>query len=461
LNNFPRPLVLAAIAGCLIVAYPAAAWYTGTRVEATMNTWSTQANQYPNLKVVKHEFKRGVFSSTEDTIIEFPAGLFPKLPPVAGAPEPQSLQVHFINHIKHGPFPGLRFGSATIDTELVLDDTTKAAAEKIFGQQAPLQILTKLNYLGGGSVLLSSPAVTTTIDQTQSKIEWKGIKLDIGFSGDYKDLSMKLDAPGLNAHMQDGSNLVMGAIAANGTMQQVAPNSFLYLGKTTATLDQLKMSSAVPTKSFDLQKLTIESDVSSKADLIDMVAKVGAQKLITSKMEFSDIHYDYGIRHLHQPTLIKLVDAIYHPPQNQAGTDPTQNVIGPWKEFGPILLQNKPEFSIDRISVTTPEGEAKLSATATIGDASIDDLQSFALLMPKLLASATVSVPEPMMTKLMMGSVTDPDMQAKMQQGFKQQIATFEQQGYIIRKDQILSANLDWKQGQMTINGKPMPGAAH
>lgn len=459
MNNSPRPLVLATIFGCLIVAYPAAAWYTGTRVEATMNAWSAQTDQYPNLKVIKHDFKRGLFSSTEDTVIEFSPGLFPKLPPAAGAPDPQPLQLHFINHISHGPFPGLRFGSATIDTELVLDGTTKAAAEKIFGQQVPLQIRTKLNYLGGGSVLLSSPAVTTTIDQTQDKIEWKGVKLDVGFSGDYKDVTMKLDAPGLNAHMQDGSNLVMGTISVSGTMQQAAPNSFLYLGKTTASLDQLKMSSAAPTKSFDLQKLTIESDVSSKADLVDMVAKVDAQKLITSKMEFSDIHYDYGIRHLHEPTLIKLVDAIYHPPKDQAGANPVQNLAGPWKEFGPLLLQNKPEFSIDRISVTTPEGEAKLSATATIGDAGIDDLQSFALLMPKLLASASVSVPEPMMTKLMMGSVTDPDMQAKMQQGFKQQIAAFEQQGYIVRKDQILSASLDWKQGQMTINGKPMPGA--
>lgn len=465
MNNFPRPIVLATIAGCLLVAYPAAAWFTGMRIESKMNEVRLQTDQYPNLKVVKHEFKRGVFSSTEDTVVEFSSELFPKLPSAADAADaadasnPQPLQLHFINHIQHGPFPGLRFGSATIDTELVLDGAMKAAAEKVFGQQAPLLIHSTLNYWGSGSVLLSSPAFTTTVEKTQDKVEWKGVKLNIDFGRDYKNLHFKLDAPGLDDHMQNGSDLIMGAIAATGDMQQAAPNSFLYLGKTSATLDQLKMdNSATPATSFDLQKLAMDSETSSKADLVDMVVKVGAQKLVTSKMEFNDFHYDYGIRHLHEPTLIKLVDAVYHPAKSQNPADTVQNVLTPWKEFGPVLLQNKPEVSIDPISVTTAEGEAKLSAKATIADVVAADLQNFALLMPKLQASATISVPEPMLTKLMSGNGADPSTQAAMQQGVTQQIAMFEQQGYIIRNEKMLSANFDWKQGQATINGKPMAG---
>lgn len=459
MKNLPRPLVLAAIAGCLVIAYPAAAWYTGKGIESKLNELSLQTNRYPNVKVVKHEIKRGVFSTTEDVIVEFPAGLLPKMPTEATENDAKPLQLHLINHIQHGPFPGLRFGSASIDTELVLDGETKAAVEKVFGQQAPLQIRTNLNYWGGGSVLLNSPAFTTTTEQSQDKIDWKGVKLDIGFSGDYKDVTVKLDAPGLNAHMQDGSDLAVGAIAANSTMQQAAPNSLLYLGKTSATLEQIKMNSgATPAKSFELQKLDFESNVGSRENLVDMVVKIGAQKFITSKMAFSDFHYDYGIRHLHQPTLIKFVDAIYHPPKDQDGDDAAQNMLRPWKEFGPILLQNKPEFSIDRVSVTTPDGEAKLSAKATMGDAAVDDLQNIAQLLPKLQASATISLPEPMLTKLMLGSTSDPGTQAAMEQGIKQQIAMFEQQGYVIRRDKALSANFDWKQGQATINGKPMPG---
>jgi uncharacterized protein YdgA (DUF945 family) len=466
LKLLPRPLVLAAIVGCLVVAYPAAAWYTGTRIEARMTELSLLTAQYPNLKVVKHEFKRGVFTSTENTIIEFPSALFNKLAvnqdPNVPAPVVPPVQLHFINHITHGPIPGLRFGSASIDTELVLDDNMKAAAEKVFGQQAPLKILTKLNYFGGGSVLLSSPPISTVTEQTQDKIEWKGVKLDVGFSGDYKNLSFKLDAPGLIGHMHDGSNMTLGEISANGTMQQVAPGSFLYLGKSSATLDQLKVSStAMPAKSFDLEKLEFDSDLSSKADLIDMVVKIGAKKLVTSKMEFSDFHYDYGIRHIDQATLVKLMDAIYHPPQDQVGVAPLQNVLGPWQEFGPQLLQNKPEFSIDRLSVSTPEGEAKLTAHASMGDATIDDLKSVALMMPKLQASATISVPEPMLAKFALSNATDPNTQAAMQQGLKQQIAALEQQGYVTRKDQTLSANIDWKSGQVMVNGKPMPGVAH
>lgn len=453
---------LATLAGCLIVGYPAATWYTGTRIESTMNALTAQTNQYPNLKVVKHEFKRGLFSSTEDVTIEFSPAPFAKLTPDANGNVPQPLQLHFINHIQHGPFPGLRFGSASINTELVLDGEVKTAAEKIFGQQAPVQIHTDLGYGGGGSVLVSSPAFTTTNDQTQDKIEWKGVKANIAFSGDYRTMHMKLDAPGLNAHMQDGNEVTLATIAATADMQQAAPNSFLYLGKTSATLDQLKAdNSATPAKSFDLEKLAIESDLTAKDDLVDMAVKIGAQKLVANKMEFSDVHYDYGIRHLHEPTLIKLVDAIYHPPKDQNNADPTQNVLGPWKEFGPVLLQNKPEFSLDRLSLTMPEGEAKLSAKATLGDIAVADLQNIVQLLPKLQASAALSVPEPMLTKLMMSSNTDPNNQAAMQEGVTRQIAMFEQQGYIIRHEKALSANFEWKQGQATINGKPMAGFGH
>lgn len=456
MKNFSLPTALAVIAGCLVVAYPAASWYTGTRIETTMNEMSQQNYNYPGVKIVKHEFKRGVFSSTEETIAEFPSGLFPKLPAGAADAAPP-FQLHIINHIQHGPFPGLRVGSATIDTELVFDDTTKAQIEKIFGKQAPVQILTKLNYLGGGSVAASSPAFSTTLDDTQSKIDWKGIKLNVDFSSEYKDVQYKLDAPGLVAHMQDGGELTLGAITANSNAQRIAPKSAIYLGKTTLTLDQLKFSGTQTEKSFELQKLLVEGDVGAKDNFVDIAVKIGGQKLVTPKMTFNDFHYDYGIRHLDQQALTNLFDALQHPKtQPQNPDDAMQAALAPWKEFGVPLLAGKPEFTIDRFSVSTAEGEAKLSGKATMGDAVVDDLGNYPQLLSKLQASASISVPETMVTKLMMGSVTDPDLQAQMQQGIKQQIAMFEQQGYIVRKDKELTANLDWKQGQAMINGKPM-----
>lgn len=459
MNTFASPKALAAVAGCLIIAYPACAWYTGTRIEARMNEVSTQLTQMPNIQVVKHEFKRGLFTSTEETVIQLPAELFAKPAEEGGVSASPAPQIHLINHITHGPFPGLRFGSATVDTEIVLDGEMKADVEKVFGKQAPLQILTKLNYFGGGSVAISSPAVSTTIEKSGDKIDWKGFKVDIGFDADYKKLSYQLNAPGLTAHSADGSDMTMGSIVANGDMQQAIPNTLFYLGKSTATLEQLKLTNAnSPTKTFDLQKVTLESDATSKADFVDLVAKIDAQKLTTSSTTFNDIHYDYSLKHLQQASLAKLFDAMYRPKLNQSKDDPSQAMLGPWKEFGPVLLQNKPEFSIDRISLSTPEGEAKLTGKASLGAVTPEEIENPKLMLAKLMATASISIPEPLISKMMLGGASDADTKAAMEQGLKQQITVMEQQGYIVRKEKMLTAELNWNQGIATINGKPMPG---
>jgi len=313
-----NPTRLIALAAALVVAYPVAAWFTGTRIEAQMNEWSRQAEPLPGLKLVQHQFKRGLFSSEEDMTIEIPPQLIASFLPFLPQAEPKPLPLHIVNHITHGPVPGFRVGSATVDSELLLDDATKAALAKIFGTQAPLSIRTKLNYLGGGSVLLSSPAFKAKLGEDQSDVEWKGVKIDMGFNSGYQKLRMNFEAPGLVANIRDGSVLTVGRMAMAADMQQAYPKSFLYLGTSSASIDQLGMtSSGKLDKPFELQKMVMESNVTSKGDLMDMAIKLGAGKLVAGKLEFSDLHYDYAIRRLHGPTLAKLVDAVYHPPKEK------------------------------------------------------------------------------------------------------------------------------------------------
>jgi uncharacterized protein YdgA (DUF945 family) len=469
LKKLSAPAIAAVVVGALVVAYPAASWYTGKRIESTFSDMSQQSLKYPYLKITKQEFKRGIFSSTEEVVVEFTPSMFDKSAdaeaadgaPADGAANPpqKPLQLHFVSHIQHGPFPGTRFGSATINTELVLDDEEKAAAEKLFGKQSPLKIVSKLGYMGGGSVVATSPAFSSTMGDKGDKIDWKGITVNADFSSGARDVQYKLDVPGLNAHTAEGMDVVIGAIAGNADMQRVAAESSLYLGKLHLTVDQLKVNNAnEPAKSFELQKMALDSDSNAKNNFVDMVIQLGAKSLATSKLTVNDIHYDYGLRHLDEPTLIKLTDAFNRPQKDQPQTaeDATANIAKVWKEFGPALLNNKPEITIDRVSFSTADGEAKLTARAGMGDAVTEDLNNYMALLPKLEASASISIPEAMVTKLMAASVSDPIQQVQMEDGAKQQIAAFEAQGFLSRKGNILSTNFDWKKGKALINGKPM-----
>lgn len=464
MKKLSAPAIAAVVVGALVVAYPAASWYTGKRIESTFDDLSQQTQKYPYLKITKQEFKRGLFTSTEDVVVELTPGLFNKpadtdsTDDAANTP-PKPLQLHFVSHIQNGPFPGMRFGAATINTELVLDGEEKAAAEKLFGKQSPLQIVSQLGYLGGGSVVATSPAFSATMSEKGDKLDWKGVTLNADFSNGARDVQYKLNVPGLTAHTAEGLDVVIGAITGNADMQRVAAESSLYLGKAHLVAEQLKITNAnEPTKSFELQKMVLDSDSSAKNNFIDMVVQLGAKSLVTSKLTVNDIHYDYGLRHIDEPTLIKLSDALNKQQKfdSQNPEASTAQMLKVWKDFGPALLNNKPEVTIDRISFSTPDGEAKLTAHATMGEAITDNLDSFAALLPKLEASATLSIPETMVTKLMAGTVSDPITQVQMEDGAKQQIAAFEAQGLLTRKDNIISTNFDWKKGKALVNGKPM-----
>ena len=51
----------------------------------------------------------------------------------------------------------------------------------------------------------------------------------------------------------------------------------------------------------------------------------------------------------------------------------------------------------------------------------------------------------------------DPNARSMMLSGAKASIGAMEGQGYILRKDKTLSSQLVWKNGKLTINGKPYP----
>ncbi|MES2932102.1 MAG: YdgA family protein [Pseudomonadota bacterium] len=452
-----RALAITAITATLLLAYPAAAWFSGTQIEARVQEWHKKSEQFPNIKVVKHDYKRGVFSSTEDAIVQISlAGIMPNTVADTEGAISKPVTLHFINHIKHGPLPGLRsFGSALVESELVFDPAIKAEIEKIFGQQNPLEIVTKLNYGGGGTTTIVSPAFNAKVGEKQDQVAWKGLKLSLDFSAHYTELKFKMSAPGLVANAHDGDVMTVGAIDASADLRQAYPDSFLYLGKTTSSVEHINVNnSAKADKVFSLQKLVLDSDTTSRDDLMDKSIKFGAQKLVLGKDEYSELHYDYSLRRLHGPTLVKFIEAAYKPAKSEISADPMADVLKPLKEFGPLLLQYKPELTIDRISVVTPEGEAKISAKVNLTDTAKIDENNLMLLLTMITASADISIPEAMLGKFG-ASPEEPEMQAMMQEGMKKQVVAFEQAGYINRIGKLLTSKIEWKDGQLSVNGKP------
>lgn len=469
---------LIAVVVALAASYPAASWFTGKQVEAKLTESNDQSKSSPYVKVVKQDYKRGVFSSVQETTLEltlanFPGVKKPEMPvpeaaeaPADGTPPAdvavaveeekpaKPVQIHFINYIQHGPLPGFKgFGAASIKTELVLDAETKAQLAKVFGNATPLEITSRLTYAGGGRVSISSPAFNTVMEKENDKVAWQGLTMEVGFSKDYKDINLYLSAPGLAVDSQDGKSFKLGAISVKADMNLAYPGTNLYLGKTDSSIASVNFTdTSKDKKSFTLEQLKLTTDATMKDDLFDAVAKFGVSKFVFEQQEFTDFHYDYGVRRLHAQSLAKLSTAY-----SKAAGDPEKMAAlkAIWDEVAPVVLQKDPEFFLERLSVMTADGEAKLTGSAKLAGATAADFNNPMLMISKIQSNLDVTLTEALVAKLGGASQKDPEMQKAAADAINQQVSAFVERGYINKNGKLLSSKLEWKQGALTVNGKP------
>jgi uncharacterized protein YdgA (DUF945 family) len=465
----------------LAVAYPAASWVTGKRIEDKLAQTKSQDILFSNFKVVKQSYKRGLFSSTQNSTIEFHfAGskdCTPKAKPLGGADgeapalsideanailaaQDRSLQFQVINHIQHGPVPGIAgIAAAKIETELVIEPQTLVELKKIFGEKKFLEITTILNYGGGGKFTVSSPAVVTNFGSVQSKADWKGVKLELGFDADYKKIHVDLNAPGLDANSPNGrSSIKMGALKIAGDVERAFPNSLLFLGKSMASLDSLDIVNGEANGvDFGMKNIAIESNTLNKNDFIDTSLKFGIGKIKVAKAELSDFHYDYSLTHLHAASIsqffkdISAIDECKPNPENLVA------MMDKWKKLGVEILKNEPVLSLDRLSVASKTGEFKATGKLKFVGATVEDFENMQALMLKLEATLDVAMAEAIIGEIIEGAQTDPQARAAAMNAINAQIAEMEKQTYIKRDGKTLKSQLIWRAGKAQVNGKAFP----
>lgn len=474
-----------AVVAALAVGYPASAWYTGQRLEAKLNKTEKTDPLLSNFKVVQQSYKRGIFSSTQEQTYELNlASALPGVPlpgmtgsfqegadaqaetPVMTPEQMEELnklskpiQIRVINHIKHGPVPGI-FGIAAgkVDTELVLDPAVVAEIKKIFGDKKFLEITTILNYSGGGTLKLNSPAFTTTAPGiTPTKVDWKGVKMEVGFDEGYNKVSLDLTAPGLDAADANGAaNFKMGEIKIKGDAQRVIPGGMIFVGKTKANVASMDFSSQAG-DGFNVKDVSIESDSSHKNDLLEMGIKFGVASIKVKEVELNNFHYDYSVKNIHAPTLNKL--AVEFSAASKSANPSAQIAAfeGIWKKYAMEFLKYDPSIALDRLSISGKGGEFKTSAKVKLPGVTEADFSNPNILMNKVEADMDVSLADPLIEEVINLTQKDPNARSMMLSGAKASIGAMEGQGYILRKDKTLSSQIVWKNGKLTINGKPYP----
>ena len=236
--------IVAGVAVLLVVAYPAAAWWAGKQVEATVAEQYKTLDKLPLVKVVKREYQRGVFSSTEvatfevlgelmRSIREERAGESADKAPDAKAAEPLRFSVR--SEISHGPYAGGQLAAASVDSELVFDDEARKEISKVFGDKKPLTTRTVFRFDGGGRSSMESPAFTHSFKAAEGEdatVTWGGMKAEMDFTRDVESFGLQGTMPKLEIKDSKGVHMLMSDIKMSGNQKRLFKDEPLLYGGT-------------------------------------------------------------------------------------------------------------------------------------------------------------------------------------------------------------------------------------
>jgi uncharacterized protein YdgA (DUF945 family) len=438
--------ILLAVGGVIVLSYPGIAWVSGMVIESRIqNTEQRMLDQVPYFTLVKREYHRGVYRSTQIATYAFRS---PALPAAGAATLPSGATITVESEIRHGPFPGLRAPAlAIVDSTLV----TPPALQTELGSKSILQAHTVVGLFGAATTNLTSPAWSVRLADG-STLTWGGLTGTVTTDRRQARWAGQLTAPRLAfAGAQGGIELA--GMEYSGSHEKAFDD--LYLGSGTFTIERLDGSSS-RSGDYSLQRLSITSTSKADGEFFDMRVDAGVDAATIAAMQLKSLVYSESFEHVHGPTFASMMQAI-RAAQHQAGANPKQLQAGiqdAVRQYGADLLLHDPVLDIRQVSFAMPEGSFLLSAKISAPGLSRADLQwPAAILALKTHAAVTADlrVDNGLVQKLLSMGGSNPRVGA--------QLTSFEQQGYLTAGSAAVTTHLEYSGGRLTLNGHPFPPA--
>ena len=317
------------------------------------------------------------------------------------------------NEVLHGPVLGLSgFGIARVNSHLVLDEKIRKELEEVFGPKSPVEVTTRIGFLGGGTTTFKSEGRTIKPKDSKAEITWETFKLAIGYSRnlDGYDIDGKWPKLEFTDH-DDNTHFVMTNMSLDGDGKRVRGD--LYDGDFSFAIDNVTFAGKSKEK-IEFNKVLYLVNSESKDEFTGMGVKLGLGEMKSSELsamgiEIKEAHYDMSVRRLHTETLEKVladVKAMYAKPLTNCA-ETNEIMFAPLKEHGMELLKYDPEFVVDRIGFATPDGDGYIKGVVKLKGATAEDFGAGSMgLIGKIHADITIDVSEKMVQKFPNGSTT-------------------------------------------------------
>ena len=483
-----KKAVLGALAAAIAVAYGGATWWAGSKIRSSYDAALDELpKQTALLRVAERSYERGFLGAVSTVTLEIgcaadAAAQVPAAAPAGEAddgedgeaPKPMKpLRITFRDTIRHGPIAGGTLAAATIDSELVFDVKGQAEAEKLFGKAKPLTARTRVGFDGAYATDLAV-APLRLAEEGKARVAWQGAQARIEMNGARNRVQYELAMPGLEVvDTRTGATFRMGRLTGKADMNQSA-GWILATGKSEGRLESLEFSApkglggsedapGKPLPAVLLQNIELTGEASvadglyASTGALKGTGKVGETKISRFEMASS-------ARRIHAAGYKKLADAwMQSAAVNGCGKGGDKAAQAAMKalfdQLGPdvkAMAKYGPEFGLDRLQVEIDGKRGELSYSVGLAGVTDEDLAAPGrmLLMKRGVLKASARLPMQWLEQVAAtgaesGQTPPPEMVAGLvEQG--------EEQGFVRRDGDDVTSQVEFSEGSLKLNGKPM-----
>ncbi len=425
------------VTGVAAAGYLGTTWWMGTKVEAAMaDNDKRLESQLPFVKVVDRKFERGLFRSTETDTLSLRA--FGR----------EFTQLTLTSTIKNGPVAGLSLAAAVIDSELRATGEHQQEVAGWLGGGPLLTAHTTVRLTGtGGDALLSMPAADT------AHLKWSGAMLKIAFAGKPAHITVQGDVPAMELIADDGATVKVTGVHLEEDQQQLfADEPALYAGQQKFTVAQLAVRPspiaglfALPALSLGGIELSGSAALANDSEFLDYAVQTSAKTLEVNAENYGPARMQMTLNHVHARSMVEVIKVsrtAWDQPMGDAAT--AQTVLD--QEMG--LFKHGMQMRLDRLSFTTPGGEATLTLSL-VPKADAADFSNPAALSRAFDLKVTASVPENFVHGLQ--RKFEPAGRSDRELGAEREAIIG--RGLVLRKGPMLEASFEQNNGETLING--------
>ena len=444
-------------AGVGVVLLGAVAVVGGAVVTGFQTKKALQAGPatWPMVKVVEQHYSQGLFSSTQTVALQLGC-------PAAGAQPVFTIR----QRVKHGPFPGFSgFGAAVIDSELLVPDAARKMLDEVTGGQPPIAARTAVGFDGTLHSLVTMPAFHFRGPKGE-QLSFQGLRADVTSKGE--SLRYDVSVPSLNMAGKDERMAVemrLAGLAMRGETTGSGTSVWLRPGTSQGELGSFEFSSMsqvaspVPPLRFALNQIKADTETTLADALLTSRSQLTGQGTIGA-VKLDKIELQASLKRLHAPTYEKLMQRF----MDSAGSCDTQAaapqlLLQQLQQDMAALLPFGPEYALDKLALEIDGKRGELAYSVGVSGITDAELQAAplqALLVSKGQVRGRALLPALWVEKTMTsfgGGQQDPAAQAEL---MNVMLAKLTVEGYVVRDGEMLSAQLRFENGQLTVNGKPL-----